>query len=139
MLDDQNEPQAYVKFTGWREHLHGFPSRTLWSMAQPPREVKETHEEEGRLQHMCESIERVMKQAQAKARRKTIGTAALHELHRKILGDGGKPSMPFRCGSKEESWGEYRAVWKAVVCIVERKKQTAAGGLKDFDASIHLA
>ncbi|TQV94887.1 hypothetical protein IF1G_06898 [Cordyceps javanica] len=98
--DQKKEANAWLGRVGWAQHLEGLHPKTLFTMGDP------LAADEGTLQQLCDSIERVMEAAKRVCHRRIVGLSTMFEINRREASK--RASRPFDARMESDSWARYK-------------------------------
>ncbi|TQV90208.1 DNA helicase [Cordyceps javanica] len=113
--DQKREANAWLGRVGWAQHLEGLHPKPLFEMGGP------VQEDEGALQQLCESMERVLDAAKFACHRRRVGLATMFEINRREANK--RASRPFDARMESDSWKRYKETWIQMICIIYRAEQ----------------
>jgi hypothetical protein len=112
-VDENLEPNPWLKRVGWVRHLKGKDLDRLRAAVEPPDAAQEPE-----LKVIIESFSRVVGAARRVAVRETVGINALFEINKKCASK--KPAMPFSSFIGEDTLKKYRGFWEQLLCYMCR-------------------
>jgi hypothetical protein len=118
-IDDNLEPNPWLKRVGWVRHLKEKDPERLRAAVEPPDVVTEAE-----LHVIIESLGRVVDTAQHIAVRETVGINALFEINRKYATQ--KPRMPYSSFMGDDTKVKYRGYWAQLLCYLYRMQEEEA-------------
>lgn len=114
VANEKIEPNGWLERVRWADHMEKLDPKLVLQAAWPIKD------DEPVLRGIWESFERVLEQARATARAKTVGAPALFEIERKEIHV--KPNRPFNNRLEDDTWERYKAVWRKLICVWQRTR-----------------
>jgi superfamily II DNA helicase RecQ len=115
-VDENKEPNPWLKRVGWATHLAGKNPEKLRGTVEPVETTKEPM-----LQAVVESFRRVVQAAQSSAVREVVGIHTLFEVNRKDMMQ--KPTMPFHSAMGDDTLKKYSGFWIQLLCYLYRTQE----------------
>ncbi|KAK2736676.1 hypothetical protein CKAH01_18891 [Colletotrichum kahawae] len=108
-VDEKLEPNGWLYHVGWTRDLEGLNKMQLQEAMQPIEDGEET------LQNVWAVFNSVANKARATAAPHKVRHNILFEAERKEISQ--KPVQPFNNRIEDDTWEQYKEVWRKIVSI----------------------
>ena len=112
-IDESIEPNPWLRFTGWPQHLGPFDPVELQALVRPVKA-----DDEAELYIIHDVFEGMIREAQGIAVKDVVGKAALVEANRKERGK--KSKKPFNSKMSRNTFRKYTTCWKQLLSYIIR-------------------